>query len=69
MDAIVNLQRIKLFVESNGNKNVKTKLYPNLNHLFQHCATGSPNEYSQIEETISPEVLKDISDFILTQTE
>ncbi|MBE6261164.1 MAG: alpha/beta hydrolase [Prevotella sp.] len=36
------------------------KEYPGLNHLFQHCATGLPNEYGQIEETISPEVLGDI---------
>lgn len=29
-----------------------------LNHLFQHCKTGSVNEYATIEETISPEVLE-----------
>lgn len=31
--------------------------FDNLNHLFQHCKTGSVMEYQQIEETISPEVL------------
>ena len=40
------------------------KEYPALNHLFQHCTTGLPNEYSQIEETISPEVLSDIAQWI-----
>ena len=30
---------------------------PGLNHMFQHCTTGGVNEYGQIEETISPEVL------------
>ena len=40
------------------------KEYPGLNHLFQHCTTGLPNEYGQIEETISPEVLSDISTWI-----
>ena len=40
------------------------KEYPGLNHLFQHCTTGLVNEYSQIEETISPEVLEDIVQFI-----
>jgi len=29
-----------------------------LNHLFQHCKTGQLTEYGEIEETISPEVLK-----------
>ena len=37
------------------------KEYPGLNHLFQHCTTGLPTEYASIEETISPEVLDDIS--------
>ena len=36
------------------------KVYPGLNHLFQHCTTGLIAEYGQIEETISPEVLSDI---------
>lgn len=40
------------------------KEYPSLNHLFQHCKTGLPEEYSQIEETISPEVLQDIATWI-----
>lgn len=44
-----------------------TKIYPDLNHLFQHCTTGMPNEYYQIEETISPEVLKDIINWIKKQ--
>lgn len=35
-----------------------------LNHLFQHCATGSIIEYQQIEETISPDVLSTITEWI-----
>ena len=40
---------------------------PDLNHLFQHCATGAPDEYILIEETFAPEAMKDITDFILKQ--
>ena len=40
------------------------KAYPSLNHLFQHCTTGLPEEYGQIEETISQEVLHDIATWI-----
>ncbi len=36
-----------------------------LNHLFQNAKTGSPDEYGAIEETISPEALKRIGDWIL----
>lgn len=39
---------------------------PGLNHLFQHCETGSPEEYMLIEETFSEEAMKAIADFILT---
>ena len=40
--------------------------YEGLNHLFQHSKTGLINEYLYIEETISPEVLSDITTFIKT---
>lgn len=38
--------------------------FDNLNHLFQHCKTGSVMEYQQIEETISLEVLQKIATWI-----
>ena len=43
-------------------KNKKTiiKECEGLNHLFQHCDTGRPDEYYNIEETIAEEVLADI---------
>ena len=40
------------------------RLYPGLNHLFQHCTTGLSDEYARIEETFSPEVLADIVEWI-----
>ncbi|MDO4191375.1 MAG: alpha/beta fold hydrolase [Bacteroidales bacterium] len=38
--------------------------YDGLNHLFQHCVTGSPSEYINIEETISTDVLDNIINWI-----
>lgn len=35
-----------------------------VNHLFQHCTTGAVTEYREIEETISPEVLDIIVNWI-----
>lgn len=46
------------------NKKNLVKEYPGLNHLFQHCTTGSPTEYAGIEETISEEVLRDMATWI-----
>jgi len=40
------------------------RLYPSLNHLLQHCQTGLPVEYAQIEETISEEAVQAICEFV-----
>jgi pimeloyl-ACP methyl ester carboxylesterase len=37
---------------------------PNLNHLFQECESGNPQEYRTIEQTIQPEVLKILGDWL-----
>jgi uncharacterized protein len=40
---------------------------PGLNHLLQTSRTGLPDEYDQIDEAISPEALKTISDWATAQ--
>lgn len=65
VDAAMNLKAIEENIKSNGNKQVTTKRYPGLNHLFQHCHACTIAEYGQLEETISPEVLKDIAGWML----
>lgn len=42
----------------------KIEAVEGVNHMFQHCTTGSTLEYGDIEETISPDVLRTISEFI-----
>lgn len=58
----LNLPSIRQLLQKNKRHLVKE--YPSLNHLFQHCQTGLPTEYGNIEETISPEVLTDITKWI-----
>jgi uncharacterized protein len=60
-----NLSKIKKALEDGGNKDFQAKELPGLNHLFQHGPTGSPTEYGAIEETMAPEVLNAISDWVL----
>ncbi len=67
--ATENLDAIKKAVESNGNKQLTVVMLPGLNHLFQTCTTGLPQEYSNIDETISPKALTVIGDWIAKQTE
>jgi pimeloyl-ACP methyl ester carboxylesterase len=47
----------KTYLSQAGNKHFETKIFPNLNHLFQNCASGLPTEYGTIEETFSEEVI------------
>lgn len=55
-----NQQRIKQLCPK-----ADCRTLPDLNHLFQHCTTGSPDEYILIEETFAPEAMQAIADFIL----
>jgi uncharacterized protein len=63
-----NLAAIESALKTAGNKNYKVVEIPKLNHLFQTSVTGSPTEYSKIEETIAPIALSTISDWILMVT-
>lgn len=60
-----NLAGIKASLEKAKNKRFETLEYPNLNHLFQEAKTGTVEEYAQIEQTISPQVLDKMSSWIL----
>jgi len=64
-----NLEAIKKALEKGGNKKATTKELPKLNHLFQECETGSPNEYAVIEQTFSPIALTEILNWISKQVE
>jgi len=52
-----NLAAIELSLQKAGNKSFVVKTLPGLNHLFQTAESGSPYEYDQIPEIISPDAL------------
>lgn len=60
-----NLEAIAKALKAAGNKDVTVKLLPKLNHLFQTCETGALSEYARIEETMAPEALRLIADWIV----
>jgi hypothetical protein len=68
VSAADNLPILQKALESSGAKDATVKSLPGLNHLFQHCDTGSPTEYGAIEETMSPAVLEIITSWILHRT-
>ena len=59
----VNLDAIELNVNNPGKIKQVIEM-ANLNHLFQNCLTGNITEYGEIQETISPEVLEKINEFL-----
>jgi len=59
-----NLSAIGAALAEAGNDDVTLRNLPGLNHLFQHTQTGSPAEYGEIEETLAPEVLQIVGDWI-----
>ena len=65
VNATINQNAIRNALIKGGNKNYKIVALKNLNHLFQECKTGNLNEYKEIEQTISPIALKEISNWIL----
>jgi hypothetical protein len=62
-----NLNKIEAALKKANNKHYTVKSHPQLNHLFQESTTGELDEYGKIEQTISPEVLSDITNWILEQ--
>jgi len=64
-----NISAIGKGLSDAGNIETKSMILPGLNHLFQNCETGLPNEYGIIEETFDPETLASISEWIQHQVE
>lgn len=63
----LNLNGFKSIFEKYGKTNYQIISYPKLNHFFQHCESGYLEEMELIEETISPEVLDDMANWINEQ--
>lgn len=63
-----NLPPIAKALAEGGNGDFTLIALPQINHVFQHCKTGAIAEYAQIEETIDPQVLDLMADWILKKT-
>lgn len=60
-----NIPFVEDALKAGGNNRYEIKNLPGLNHLFQTVTTGLEYEYVRLDETISPEVLKLISNWII----
>ena len=59
-----NPSAIAASLDKAKNKNYEIKIFPGLNHLFQHCTKCTVQEYSSLEETFSNEVLAYINEWL-----
>jgi pimeloyl-ACP methyl ester carboxylesterase len=59
-----NLPLLQKALQDSMNTQAETRQLPELNHLFQHAYSGTPAEYAAIEETLSPEALALIVDWV-----
>jgi uncharacterized protein len=64
VNANQNIPAITASLQKAGDKNVTAKIFPGLNHLFQHCTKCTFVEYNELEETFAPEVLQVMADWL-----
>lgn len=63
VDPVINSRLMKEGLETNPHAEIE--ILQNLNHLFQTAESGAIGEYAEIEETIAPEVLERITEWIV----
>ncbi|NER12462.1 alpha/beta fold hydrolase [Leptobacterium flavescens] len=62
-----NLTAIEEALKRGGNEDIAIKEISGLNHLFQECKTGLPNEYESIKQSFSPIAMDEILTWIKKQ--
>lgn len=66
VNAEVNTRAIESSLKSGGNSSYKTVIFQGMNHLFQTCEKCTIQEYDQLEESFSVQVLEEMRKFIRT---
>jgi len=60
-------ENINSFKKYLGTKDLTTKIYPGLNHMYQHCKTCTQAEVKELDEVFAEEVMADVSKWILSR--
>lgn len=68
VDPQLNLPAIEKALQEGHNPPFRSVVLPRLNHLFQTSETGAVSEYQDIEETIAPQMLEVLTDWLRQQT-
>jgi uncharacterized protein len=62
-----NAAGLRKTLKTGDEKRVSIRVMPSMNHLFQRCVTGDTEEFFKIKETIDPEALQVIGDWLVSQ--
>ncbi len=68
VDSTENVPLLRKAYESSGNKDFMVVEIEGVNHLFQKAQSGSPALYGAIEETIAPEILTAVGNWVSKHT-
>ena len=68
VDSTENVPLLRKAYESSGNKDFMLVEIEGVNHLFQKAQSGSPALYGAIEETIAPEILTAVGNWVSKHT-
>ncbi len=63
-----NLAAIGEALKEGGNRDYTLKMFPNINHLFQHCVTGAPTENLPYQPTFAQDVLPFMGEWLVIHT-
>ncbi|WP_182830351.1 alpha/beta hydrolase family protein [Tautonia rosea] len=69
VDPAQNASEVEASLREGGNSKSRVMILPGLNHLFQRAESGAPLEYGGIEQTIAPEVLNQMTEWIRSQVQ
>ena len=68
VDSTENVPLLRKAYETSGNKDFTVMEIEGVNHLFQTAQSGSPALYGAIQETMSPQVLTAIENWVVKHT-
>jgi hypothetical protein len=67
--ALENLAAARALVDRVGRSDWVIREIGDMNHAFQRCTTGMPDEYARIDHVMADEVVRDVAAWIRSKTE
>jgi pimeloyl-ACP methyl ester carboxylesterase len=66
--ALENLAAARLLIDRLGRSDWVIRELAGMNHAFQRCETGMPDEYARLDHVMAPEVVGEVEAWLASQT-